>query len=197
MARSCSTTQPRRSQGASRRAVRRSPADPHRQHRRRHPRPENVALVLAVVVLVEEGGEVGVAERPDRHPGLLVVTGGPDAVWVGVGLGPCHGGLLVVLAGGPLGARPEWGHLPPRAGSCLVLLGTVNRRRAGCWRALGLAVAVGAVLAALDSGDGLAGVVPGGPLGRLARHRAQRGLGGGDPIGAAGGLHGGPGPPPR
>ena len=59
---------------------------------------------------------------------------------------------------------------------------------------------VGAVLAALDPGDGLAGVLPGGPLGGLARHRAQRLVGVGDLVGAAVVLDGGgglsPGPPP-
>ena len=61
------------------------------------------------------------------------------------------------------------GHFPPGAGSCLVLLVTVKRRQVGSGHPLELAVAVGAVLAALDSSDRLAGVLPGGPLARLTR----------------------------
>ena len=60
------------------------------------------------------------------HAGLLVVTGWPEAVRVGVGLGPWHGGLLVVLARGPLRALPAWGHSPLGAGWCLVLLVAVD-----------------------------------------------------------------------
>ena len=52
------------------------------------------------------GGQVSAAERLDRHARRLVVTRGPEAVRVGVGLGPWHGGLIVVLAGGPLWASP-------------------------------------------------------------------------------------------
>jgi hypothetical protein len=54
----------------------------------------------------------------------------------------------------------------------------------------------------LHSGDGLPGVLPGGPLSRLARHRPDRGLRVGDVVGAAvvlddgGGLPPDP-PPPR
>jgi len=79
---------------------------------------------VVVVEVGEEGGQVGVVERPDRHPGLLVVTGWPEAVRVGVG--PWHGGLLVVLAGGPLRVRPAWGHGPLGAGWWLVLLVAVD-----------------------------------------------------------------------
>jgi hypothetical protein len=85
----------------------------------------------------------------------------------GLGWGRGMVASLRLLAGGPLGARPTWGHLPPGAGSCLVLRVTVDQRRAGCGRPLGFAVAVGAVLATVDSGDCLAGLVPSGPLGRL------------------------------
>jgi hypothetical protein len=81
---------------------------------------------VVVVEVGEEGGQVGVVERPDRHPGLGVVTGWPEAVRVGVGVGPWHGGLLVVLAGGSLRARPAWGHGPLGAGWCLVLLVAVD-----------------------------------------------------------------------
>ena len=64
---------------------------------------------------------------------------------------------------------------------------------AGCRAPLRLAVVVDAVLAALDPGDGLAGVLPGGPLGGLARHAAQGLLGVGEVVGAAVVLDGGGG----
>jgi hypothetical protein len=54
---------------------------------------------------------------------------------------------------------------------------TIDGGWSGCRAALGLAVASGAVLAALGPGDGLAGLLPGGPLGRLARQPTQRLLG--------------------
>jgi hypothetical protein len=79
------------------------------------------------------------------------------------------------------------------------VLVTVDRGRAGRRAWLGLAVAVGAALAALDPGDRLAGVLPGGPLARLARHRAQCMVGVGDLVAAAVVLDGGgrlsPAPP--
>jgi hypothetical protein len=62
-------------------------------------------LVLVGDEVGEQGGQVGLAEGTDRHARPLVVTGGPEAVGVRVGL-PGHGGLLLVLAGGPLRARP-------------------------------------------------------------------------------------------
>jgi transposase len=69
--------------------------DPHRHHRRQ---PTGSWYVVLVVVEVgEQGGQVSVAEGTDRHSGLLVVTGGPEAIGAGVGLqrvGPGHGGLL-------------------------------------------------------------------------------------------------------
>ena len=153
---------------------------------------------MVVVEVGEEGGQVGVAERPDRHARRLVVTGGPEAVRVGVGVGPGHGGLLVVLAGGPLRARPALGAARSVRVGALVLLAAVD----GCW-----AGRVAALLAVWSVRwrpwtrcDGLAGVVPGGPLGGLARHRAEGLVGVGDLVGAAVVLDGGgglpPGPPP-
>jgi hypothetical protein len=61
--------------------------------------------------------------------------------------------------------------IPPGVGRWLVVLVTVDRGRTGRRAWLGLAVAVGAAVAALDPGDRLAGVLPGGPLGRLPWHR--------------------------
>jgi hypothetical protein len=59
---------------------------------------------------------------------------------------------------------------------------------------------VDAVLGALDPGDRLAGVLPSGPLGGLARHSVEGLLGVGEVVGAAVVLDGGgglpPGPPP-
>ena len=107
--------------------------------------------VLVVVEVGEQGGQVGLAEGPDRHPRLLVVTGGPDAVRVRVRL-PGHGGLLVVPAGGPFWARPAQRRVPPSSGKRLILLVAVDRGRAGRRTWLGLAVAVGAALAAPDPG---------------------------------------------
>src|SRR5215218_10067425 len=46
-------------------------------------------------------------------------------------------------------------------------------------------MAVGAVLAALDPGDRLVRVLPGGPLGGLGRHSAEGLLGVGEVVGAA------------
>jgi hypothetical protein len=63
--------------------------DPHRHHRRRPTGPGDVVLVV-VVVVGEQGGQVGLAEGPDRYPRLLVVTGGPEAVRV-KGRLPGHG----------------------------------------------------------------------------------------------------------
>jgi len=103
----------------------------------------------------------------------------------------------VVLAGGPLRARSAWGQIPSGVGRWLILRVAVSRLPAGFPARLGLAVAVGAVLAAVDPGDGLAGVLPGSPLGRLARHLAERLLGVGDPIGAAVVLNRRGGLPPR
>ena len=79
---------------------------PHRHHRRRPDPAEGVARVLVVVEVRQERGQVDVAERLDRHARRLVVTGEPEAVRVGMRLEPWHGGLLVVLAGGPLWASP-------------------------------------------------------------------------------------------
>jgi hypothetical protein len=48
-----------------------------------------LVVVLGVVVLVEageQGGQVGVTQRPDAHARLLVVAGRPVAVGVGDGL---------------------------------------------------------------------------------------------------------------
>jgi hypothetical protein len=70
---------------------------------------------------------------------------------------------------------------------------------AGCRAPLRQAVLVDAVMAALDPGNGVAGVLPGGPLGGLARHPAEGLLGIGDLVGAAVVLDGGglpPGSPP-
>ena len=114
-------------------------------------------------------------------------------------MGSGHGASLW-LPGGPLRARPAWGHSPLGVGWCLVLLVAVDRLSAGERGSVRLAVAIGAVLAALDPGDRVAGVLPGGPLGGRAGHRAERLLGVGDAIGAAVVLDGGgglsPGPPP-
>ena len=198
MARSCRTAQPRRSSGASSRAVRRSPAAPRRQARvsglsrnrsrqpspaatvtagqrppgreragrpaarrpRRRPAPRRPARAgcgsrrparrpvgagtrrgrrrrggrrwpapappppAPAAPLPSQqarpgrgrgrggraGPEVGVAEGPDRHARRLVVTGGPEAVRVGVGLGPGHGwppcGASRRPAPGPAGVLP-------------------------------------------------------------------------------------------
>src|SRR5512133_2881415 len=103
-----------------------------------------------------------------------------------------------VLACGPLRARPTRLRVPPEAGWWLVLLVTVDRERAGRRVSLGLPVALTAALAGPDLLDGLAGVLPGGPLGWLVRHRAQRPGGVGDLVAAAVVLDGGsglPGPP--
>jgi hypothetical protein len=107
----------------------------------------------------------------------------------------------VLLAGGPLRARPARLPIAPGAGWWLVLLVTVDRERAGRRASLGLAaVAVRVALAAPDPFDGLAGVLPDRPLGRLARRRAQRVVGVGDLVAGAVVLDGGaglsPGPPP-
>jgi hypothetical protein len=73
-------------------------------------------------------------------------------------------------------------------------------RRAVRRASLGLAVAVGVALAALDPGDRLAGVLPGGPLAPIVRYPTQRAVGVGDLVAAAVVLDGGgrlsPGPPP-
>ena len=105
-----------------------------------------------------------------------------------------------MLAGGPLRARPTRLRVTPGARWWLVLLVKVDRGRAGRGAWLGLAAAVKAALAAPDPFDGLAGVLPGGPLGRLAQRRAQGVVGVGDLVAAAVVLDGGgrlsPGPPP-
>jgi hypothetical protein len=75
----------------------------------------------------------------------------------------------------------------------------VDPRLAGCCAGRRLVVAVEAALATLDSGDCLAGVLPGGPLTGLVRDWTQRLLGVGDLVAAAVVLDGGgglsPGPP--
>jgi hypothetical protein len=86
----------------------------------------------------------------------------PSGSGSGWGLGMVASSRL--LAGGPLWARPVWWYLPLGAGSCLVLRVAVDPRLAGCGAGL-LVVAVEAALATLDSGDCLAGVLPGCPLG--------------------------------
>jgi hypothetical protein len=91
-------------------------------------------------------------------------------------------GLLELLAGGPL-----WG-----AG--LFVLTAVKGSWAGCCGAL---LTAGGALALLDALGGGTSVLPGGPLGRLARHRAQRLFGVADAIGAAVVLDGGGRLPPR
>jgi hypothetical protein len=106
----------------------------------------------------------------------------------------------LVLAGGTLRTRPPRRQDQLGARRSLVLMVAVDHRRARCCGPLRRAVVVAAALAGLDSADRLAGVLPGGPRGRLARHRPYRGLGVGDPVGLAVVLDGGgglpPGPPP-
>jgi hypothetical protein len=104
-----------------------------------------------------------------------------------------------VLAGGALWARPARRHIPRGVGWWLVVMVAVDRGRVGRRASLGLAVAVGAALAALDPGDRLAGVLPGGPLGWLARRRPNCSPRVGELVAAAVVLDGGgalsPGPP--
>src|SRR5512132_996305 len=101
-------------------------------------------------------------------------------------------GLLKLLAGGPLRATPACCRLLWCSG--LVVLGAVKRSRA---RGCGPLLTVGGPLPLLDALGGTAGLVPGGPLGRRARHRTERLVGVADPIGAAVVLDGGSGLPPR
>jgi hypothetical protein len=161
---------------------------PYRHHRpaRSWPqpdRPRQQPLVLVVVVEVgEQGLEVGVAEGPDGHARRLLVAGRPAAVRVrvgrgGVGLGMV--GLLELLAGAPLRATPAC--YPLLWGAGLFVLTAVKGSWAGCCGAL---LTAGGALALLDALGGGTSVLPGGPLGRLARHRAQRLFGVADAIGA-------------
>jgi hypothetical protein len=63
---------------------------PHCHHRPR--RPGSGRVVLVVVEVGEQGGQVGVAKRPDRHAWLLVVARWPSLVGVGLGgMMPWHG----------------------------------------------------------------------------------------------------------
>jgi hypothetical protein len=99
---------------------------------------------------------------------------------------------LALLAGGPLRAGP--GALRP--GWWQVVLAAVDRSWGGRLGPLLLAGAIGGALAAPHPLDRLAGLLPGGPPGRLARHRPKRGLGVGDVVGAAVVLDRGRGLPP-
>jgi hypothetical protein len=174
---------------------------PYRHHRlaRGRPPPGGLcqrALVLVVVVEVaEQGLEVSVAEGPDGHARLLVVAERPAAVRVRIGLGgvgPGHGGLLELLAGGPLGATPACWRLLWGAG--VVGLAAVK----GCWPG-GCCplLTVSGALPLLDPLGGGAGLLPGGPLGSLAWHRAERLLGVAEVVAVAIILDGGGRLPPR
>src|SRR5918995_4166401 len=100
-------------------------------------------------------------------------------------------GLLGLLAGGPLWATSACCRLLWCAG--LVVLAAVGGSWAG---GCGPLLTAGGLLPLLDALGGGAGLVPGGPLDRLARHRAERLVGVADPIGAAVVLDGGGRLPP-
>src|SRR5215216_6032149 len=119
---------------------------------------------------------------------------GSGSGWLGWGLDMT--GPPVRLAGGPLWAGSAWWQDPLRSGWCLLLVVAVDRVRASCWSPLLLPVAVGGGLADPDPLGRLPSLLPGGPLGWLARHRAQRLVGVGELVGAAVVLDGGRGLPP-
>jgi hypothetical protein len=154
---------------------------------------------LVVLVLLEVGeqvSQVGVAERPDRHTGLLVVAGRPAAVGIRARRG--HGLASSLLARGALRAGTATTMM--RLGSGRVRQLVAERRRAGLGGVL-VAGAVAAALLGVDPADPrAAGLPPRRPLRRLAGLGSQRPLRIGDLVGVAVVLDGGgglpPGPPP-
>jgi hypothetical protein len=114
----------------------------------------------------EDGLEVGLAERPHRPAGPVIVVEGP-------GSRAGHRSLLSsgVLAGGSLGAWPTASLLRS------VLVGALGGR-------LDIADAVGGALLGLDSVDGHADSLPVSPLGPVARLAAEGPVGVGALVGA-------------
>src|SRR4029453_12027544 len=148
------------------------PADPHGAG-------HDLVGVLAVEV-GEDGLQVGLAERPHRPAGpVLVVVEGPRSR-----AGHRGAPFRVVLAGGPL-----------RAGPATLLL---RSRLAGVLAGrLGLVAAVGGPLLGVDSSDGGSGLLPVGSLCSVGRLRAEGPIRVGDLVGVPVGpdLRGAPAPP--